>query len=117
MSKGKSVEKILFGAKDDGSGGYVTAIEEVGAMSHRTALTITQSAQQILIGSGKGHMQIQNVGNNPIFIGGSGVSSSNYGEKIFTDYLKVFSKVKSNFSLWAVCETGKTSTLAIGEYS
>ena len=116
MAKGKSVEKILFGAKDDGSGGYVTAIEEVGAMSHRTALTITQSAQEIIIGSGKTHIEIQNTGANDIFLGGVGVDSAK-GFQLFTDYSKVFSKVKSTFNFYAICASGKTSTLRIVEYS
>lgn len=117
MSDHISVEPLLNAGKADGSGAKVTAISEIGAMSHRTPLTITDVAQEIVIGANKTHMEIMNIGNNTIYVGGSGVTSSAYGQKIFTDYGKIFSKVKTTFSFWAVCAAGVTSILAIGEYS
>jgi len=111
-----SIEPLFNQGKSDGSGAKVTAISEIGAMSHRTPLTITETPQQILIGANKTHMEIQNIGTEDIYVGGSGVASTS-GLRIFTDYGKTFSKVKSTFNFYAVCAAGKTSTLVVIEYS
>ena len=116
MGDNISLEPLFNDAKPDGSGGYVTAINEVGAMSHRTALTINATAQLITIAANKTHMEIQNTGSEDIYLGGSGVDSAK-GQKLFPDYLKAFNKVKTTFSFYAVCASGKTSTLRITEYS
>ena len=110
-----SVEPLLNKGQADGTGAKVTVVNEVGAASHRTAVTVTATAQEIIIGVGKKTIEFHNSGTNDIFYGGSGVDSAK-GIPIFIDEGKIFSKVNSTFSIYFVCAAGKTSTLRIIEY-
>ena len=111
-----SLEPLLNRGKEDGDGIRVTPISEVGAVSNRTAVTVTATAQEITIGSGKRSIEFHNSGGNNIYYGGSGVTSST-GIPIFTDEGRIFNKVASTFSIYVVCATGETSTLRIVEYT
>ena len=91
-------------------------IDSVGVTSHRTAITVTSTAQEITIGTGKRTLEIQNSGTNVIYYGGSGVTSSN-GIKLFPNQSKPFSNVKDSFSIYFVTDGAETSTLRIVEYS
>ena len=114
-----SLEPLFNDGRPDvagGGGARVTSVEEIGAASNRTAITVNDVAQQITITAGKTAIEIENSGSSIIYYGGSGVNSSN-GLRLFPNSKKVFTKVKSNFSLYVVTATGETSTLRIGEYA
>ena len=111
-----SLEPLFNRGKTAGEGAYVTPIAEVGAISHRTAITVTSTAQQITIGSSKNSIELHNSGANNIYYGGSGVDNTK-GIPIFPDEGRIFNKVKPTFNLYVVCATGETSTLRIIEYT
>lgn len=91
-------------------------IDLCGATSHRTALTINSTAQEVTIGTGKRTIEFMNTGNNVIYYGGSGVTSTN-GIKLFPNQLKTFANVKDTFSIYFSCDGAETSTLRICEYT
>ena len=95
--------------------GNITDIHNVGACSHRTAVTVTEEAQQITITASKNTIEFINTGTNTIYYGGSGVNSTN-GFPIYRRVSKSWSSVKSSFSIYVVCAAGETSTLRIVEY-
>lgn len=103
----------LFNRGASGQGALVTSIAEIGAMSNRTAITVT-SAQQITIGVNKNSIEIQNIGTTTLYLGGSGVNATD-GVRLFPDESKVYTKVKSDFSFYVFCAT--SGTLAIAEYT
>ena len=118
MSGNKSLEPLFNEGRSPlagGGGARVTAIEEVGAVSNRNAASVTATRQQITIGAGKSSIEFENSGGKVIHYGGSGVTSTN-GLRIFPNAKKVFTKVKSDFSINVVCATGETSTLRIAEF-
>ena len=110
-----SVERVLNRGNTLG-GVPVTAKDELGAGTHRTAISVNATAQQITIAAGKTAMEIQNTGESNIYYGGAGVDSDK-GIIIFPDVIKVFNKLKSTFSLYFVCKTGETSTMRVVEYA
>lgn len=91
-------------------------IDTVGAASHRTAITVTDTAQEITISTGKRTIELQNVGSSIVYYGGSGVTSAN-GIKLFPGQTKPFSNVKDTFSIYLVCATGENSELRAVEYA
>lgn len=91
-------------------------IDAVGVTSHRTAITVTSTAQEITIGVGKRTIEIFNNGTVAIYYGGSGVTSSN-GIKLFPNQSKPFSNVKDSFSIYLVCAAGETAECRIIEYT
>lgn len=109
----------LFNQSSVGSGANKKTgsvpIDTAGAMSHRTAITVTATPQLISIATGKRSMEIQNTGSSLIYLGGSGVDS-NKGIKLFQNQGKFFGNVTDSFSFYAVCAAGETSTLRIAEY-
>jgi len=110
------VEPLLNDAIDDDGNLKVTTVDSVGAASHRSVINVTATAQEITITTGKKTIEIYNAGGNDIYYGGSGVTSLN-GIPIFSNYMKVFSNVKSTFSIYIVCASGETSTLRVVEYA
>ena len=111
----KSLEPLLNDSTLSGKIA-VTMINNVGACSHRTAVSVTATAQAITIGTSKRTIEIFNSGDSNIYYGGSGVSDAN-GIPIFPDYKLTLSNVKDDFSIYLVCATGETSTAKIVEYS
>lgn len=111
-----SLEPLLNEGDADGVGARVTAVSEVGACSHRTAVTVSVTAQEITIGTNKTTIELQNTGTNNIYYGGTGVDATK-GIILHPDVTKAFSKVKTTFSIYVVCATGETSTLRIAEYA
>ena len=113
-----SIEPLLNqSSQGDGSSrrlGFVI-IDSVGVTSHRTAITVTSTAQEITIGTGKRTIELQNVGTNVIYYGGSGVTSAS-GIKLFPNQSKPFSNVKDSFSIYLVCAAGETAECRIIEY-
>lgn len=116
MGNDISLEPLANRGNSEGQGALVTGVAEIGAMSNRTAITVTDVAQEITIGSNKVTIEIQNTGTNPIYVGGSGVDSAN-GFTMYQDDVKIFNKVKPTFSFYAICGAGLTSTLRILEYA
>ena len=111
-----SLEPLANKGNSDGQGLLVTPISEVGAISHRTAITVSDVAQEITIGAGKNSIEFQNSGTKTIYYGGTGVSSAG-GGRLFPDETKVYTKVKLTFSIYFVCAAAETSTLRILEYA
>ena len=91
-------------------------IDLCGAASHRTPLTITNTAQEVTIGTGKRTIEFMNTGDNVIYYGGSGVTSTN-GIKLFPNQVKTFANVKDTFSIYFVADGAEVSTLRIVEYT
>lgn len=86
-----------------------------GSVSHRTALAINATPQQVTIGTGKRSIEIWNAGNNIVYYGGSGVSDAT-GVAIYPKASKLFNNVKDDFNFYIVCGAGLTSTLNVVEY-
>jgi len=91
-------------------------IDTAGVATHRTAITITSTAQEVTITTAKRTIEIQNTGTSTIYYGGTGVTSSN-GIQLFPNQSKIFANVQDTFSIYFVCASGETSTLRIVEYS
>lgn len=91
-------------------------VDLCGAASHRTPLTINNTAQELTIGTGKRTIEFMNTGDNIIYYGGAGVTSTN-GIKLFPNQLKPFSNVKDTFSIYFVCVSPETSELRIAEFA
>lgn len=88
-------------------------VSDVGACSHRTAITVTDSAQQITLADGKNTLEITPEGDSDVFFGGEGVTAAN-GTNIHGG--KVWANCKTGFSIYLVCDTGKTCDTRIAEY-
>jgi hypothetical protein len=91
-------------------------IDLCGAASHRTALTINSTAQEVTIGTGKRTIEFHNAGNSIIYYGGTGVTSAN-GIRLFPAQTKSFANVKDTFAISFVTDGAETSTLAIVEFN
>lgn len=91
-------------------------IDTAGEASHRTAITVTSTAQEITISTDKRTIELQNSGTSIVYYGGSGVSSSS-GIKLFPNQSKVFANVKDSFSIYLVTENPNTSEVRIVEYA
>lgn len=105
-------------SQGDGAGRRLAfvPIDLCGACSHRTAVTVNSTAQEITIGTGKRTIQFMNTGDNVIYYGGSGVTSSG-GIKLFPNQMITFANVKDTFSIFFVTDGAETSTLRIVEYA
>ena len=90
-------------------------IDSVGITTHRTAITVTSTAQAITVTVGKRTIEIQNLGTKNIYYGGSGVTSLN-GIRVFPSQTKVFANVKDTFSIYLVTASGDTADTRIVEY-
>lgn len=109
----------LFNQSSQGDGssrrlGFIP-IDTVGEADHRTAITCSDTAQQITMTTGKRTIEIQNVGTKIIYYGGTGVTSSN-GVKLFPNQTKVFANVKDSFSVYLVCASTETAEARLVEY-
>ena len=91
-------------------------IDAVGVTSNRAASAVTNTAEQITIGTGKRSIEIHNSGDNPIYYGGAGVTNST-GIPIYPRQTKAFNNVKDTFSIYIVAETGKNGARKIVEYT
>jgi hypothetical protein len=111
-----SLEPLLNDVEQGDKTLKVKTVESVGAASHRSPITVNNVAQEITLSANKNTIEIHNSGNDNIYYGGSGVTSSN-GIPLFSDYVKIFSNCKSTFSIYVVTATGETSTLRVVEYS
>lgn len=110
----------LFNQSSEGSGAdkklAFVPINAVGAASHGTEETVTDTAEEITITVGKRSIEIHNSGEEIIYYGGSGVTSS-VGIPVFPRQTKPFSNVKDDFSIYIVAASGANSTRRIVEYA
>ncbi len=110
----------LFNQSSEGNGTNkrlaFTIINSVGVASHRTAVAVTNTPQEITIGVGKKTIEIHNSGSNIIYYGGSGVSNTT-GIPLYPNSTKIFANVKDSFSIYIVAESGKNSSRKIVEYA
>lgn len=94
---------------------YPSGIQEVGQCDHRSSITVSDTPTAITLTAGKNSIELipSPTETEEIYIGGSGVSSST-GVPLGAG--KVFANCKSTFSIYVVCETGKTANLRVVEY-
>lgn len=111
-----SLEPLANQGNSDGQGVLVTPVSEVGAISNRATVAVSDTAIQILIGTGKTSIEIYNGGTKIVYLGGSGVLSTT-GVKLFPESSRIWNKVKSTFNFYAICATGESSTLRVMEYA
>lgn len=111
-----SLEPLANRGTSAGQGVLVTPVSEVGAVSHRTPITVTSTAQEITIGALKTAIELHNSGTKTVYYGGSGVTSSN-GIPIYQGHKMRFEKVKTTFSIYLVTNGADTSEVRIVEYS
>ena len=112
----KSLEPLMNAGAVGGVPGVVI-VDDVGAASHRTAITVTATEQEITPTSGKRTIELHNTGTKIVYYGGTGVDDSDGGRLYANDPPKIFSNVKSTFSIYLVCATGESSTVRIVEYA
>lgn len=93
----------------------VGVLTSVGACTHRTAISVTDSPQKISIVVGKPTIEILNIGANTVYYGGSGVASSN-GFPIYRRTYKSWNNTKAGWEIYVICASGLTSELRIVEY-
>ncbi len=98
----------------DADGGLMPAGK--GVMTSRV-VAVTTSAITITPTAGTKQMILSNIGAKPAYIGGSGVSNTEYAYAIYPRQAFDLGAVKSTFSIYAVCAAGETSTLGVGEYN
>ena len=91
-------------------------VDTVAVASHRTEVSVTDTATQITPTAGYRTLEIHNSGSNVIYYGGSGVTSSN-GIPIYPKQTKVYANVKDTFSVYLVAAAGANSTARIVEYT
>jgi len=91
-------------------------VDAVGVALHRTAITVTSTAQVITPTTGKRTIEMQNTGSKIVYFGGVGVTSAN-GIKFFPNSSKLFSNVKDDFSIYLVTEGADTAEVRLNEYS
>lgn len=108
-----SIEKIV---QNRGDPINVSTVQNIGAVSHRTAITVNSTPQQILIGAGKRTMELLVVGDNDIYFGSITVNSTN-GFPIYSGNGKIWANVKDDFSIWLVTANPLTSEVRIAEYT
>lgn len=110
----------LFNQSSQGSGSSkkiaFVPVDTAGIADHRTAISVTSTAQEITMTVGKRTIEIQNTGTKIIYIGGSGVTSSN-GIQLFPNQSRIFANVKDTFSIFIVTAATETSTLRVLEYA
>lgn len=94
---------------------YPSGIAEVGKCYNRTAVTVTQAAQEIALTAGRKTIEItpSPTEDEEIYYGGSGVTSAN-GAPIGAG--KFWAECKTGFSIYLICESGKTANVRITEY-
>ena len=108
-----SIESIV---QNRGDPINVSTVQNVGACSNRSAITVTDTPTPILIGAGKRTLEIVVVGANDVYFGGATVSSTN-GLPIYSTAGNVWSNVKDDFVIYLVCAPGLTSEVRIAEYT
>jgi len=92
-----------------------SGIQEVGEGSHRSALTVTATAQQITLTGNKKSIEIipNPTSTNEVYYGGSGVTSAN-GIPLGSG--KIWMNCKAGWNIYLVCAAGETEEVRICEY-
>lgn len=88
----------------------VLNMARISGAKHLTPLTITSSAQQIIIDKDRHAIELQNTGAKSVFYGGVGVTSSN-GIEMFPGDKKTFTNVENTFNIYFVTNGADTSEL------
>jgi len=112
----KSLEPLMNAGAVGGIPGVVI-VNDVGAASNRTPITVTATEQQLTIGTGKRTMELHNTGNKTVYYGGTGVDDTSGGRMFAGDPPKIFSNVKSDFGIYLITAATETSTVRIVEYA
>jgi len=92
---------------------FIDASKTVGSATHKDALTVADSAQEITISAGKTSIEVIPVGTSDVFYGGPGVTADD-GAPVFSG--KRWSNVKKGFKVSVVCAAGETCDTRIVEY-
>lgn len=88
----------------------------LGSPVQRTPITIIDVAQAITLPHGIMSIQIQNTGNSDCYVGNASVTSAN-GLILYSQGDRMtFETLPSNFKLYLICESGKTTTVRILDF-
>ncbi len=93
-----------------------SAVRKIGKADHRDALTISDTATELTLSTGKKSIEIRVTGNNTVYYGGKNVNSSN-GIPLRRREMKIWNNCQKGFSVYLVCESGKTSEVRVVEYA
>jgi len=91
-------------------------IAGIGSPQQRAVVSVSDTAVEVAINSGKRHMEIYNEGTGDIYWGASDVTSLT-GIPLFDDYSREFNNCQSSFSVYLRCAAGATATARIVEYA
>lgn len=97
--------------------GMTSMVQDVGNASHRSAITVTDTAQAVVMGIGKKTIEIHNSISTSVMLyyGGAGVSSST-GIAITPGETKIFHAAMNRFTIYLVTGTGDSANVRIVEY-
>ncbi|CAK0754865.1 hypothetical protein CCP1ISM_50011 [Azospirillaceae bacterium] len=88
----------------------------LGSPTQATPLTITDVAQAFTLPHGIISLEFQNTGSNDCYFGDKNVISTNGGVIYSNGDRKTFETLPSNWTVYLICATGKTTTLRIIKY-
>lgn len=83
-------------------------------LKHRV-VAVTTAAVQIVLASNAQTMEITNIGTSDAYIGGSGVTTTVYSRILYPSQNRDFGLVRSGFSIYAICGSGLSTTIGVGE--
>lgn len=98
----------------DADGGLVSSGK--GVMTSRV-VTVSTTAIQVVPTAGTKQTIISNIGANPIYVGGSGVSNTAYAFAVYPRQAFDLGSIKTTFSFYIRCAATESSSLGIGEYA
>lgn len=89
----------------------------LGNPEEQTPITVTDIAQEIVLGYGYSSVELQNTGSNDIYFGKYSTLTSARGGVIYSNGdRKSFESCPTGWKVSVLCASGKTSTLRIIYY-
>jgi len=98
----------------DADGGLLTSGK--GVLTSRV-VAVSTTAVEVTPTAGTKQVIISNIGDKPIYIGGSTVTSAAYAFAVYPRQAFDLGSIKSSFSFYAICASGDSGSLGIGEYA
>ena len=93
-----------------------SAVRKIGKASHRDALSISDTPTELTLSSGMKSIEIRVTGSNTVYYGGKNVTSAK-GIPLRRREMKIWNNCQKGFSVYLVCESGKTSEVRVVEYA
>lgn len=87
-----------------------------GKFDFRIVMSTTAEAS-VIIGTRMHYMMVENIGNKIIYIGGTGVSTTEYSMFLTPKENHDFGIVDSTFGFYMVCGSALASTLGVTEHA